>query len=223
MTLTHTYAVLGDHELGDLELLAIALGNNSDSIARAASLVARLGGLDALARAEVQELMQAGMDQHQAAQLHASIAFGRRKRQRPEQLDSPVVSTEDAYRLFEPRLRDASFEELHALYLDRRRRPLGLRKLTSGSDQFTVVDARQIYRIGISVGAAALILAHNHPSGDPTPSVQDCDVTRRVASAGQAIGISLLDHLVLGDQTYTSMAQRGLVSLPISASSDWIK
>lgn len=222
MTATHAYAIRGDEDLGDLELLAIALGE-AECTATAARLVGSMGSLSALAVAEVEQLIAAGVSHDAAARLHAALAFARRVRTRTGSLDAPVCSGDDAHALFEPRLRDAGVEELHALYLDRRRRPLALRMLTRGSDQFTVVDSRQIYRIGIAVGAAAVILAHNHPSGDPTPSVQDCDVTRRVADAGRTIGITLLDHLVLGRSSYTSMAAQGLVSLGVSNSSDWIR
>jgi len=102
------------------------------------------------------------------------------------------------------------YESLSALFLDRRRRLVGGRTLTVGSSGFTVVDPKQIFREAVEMGADAVILAHNHPSGDATPSSQDLNVTERVARAGRVIGIPLIDHLVLGaNGTWTSFASIG--------------
>lgn len=122
---------------------------------------------------------------------------------------TPITSPDAAVAAF----RTMSFgpdEILSALFLDRRRRLLGGRTITMGSDGFTVVDPRQIFRIAFEMGASAVILAHNHPTGDATPSSQDRDVTERVARAGRVLGLPLLDHIVLGsDGSYTSFAERG--------------
>ncbi len=95
------------------------------------------------------------------------------------------------------------------MYLDRRRRPLALRALTRGSDAYTVVDPRQVFRVAVAVGASAVILAHNHPSGDPEPSSQDVRITERLAQAGNVVGVPLVDHLVLGSPEFRSMAEEG--------------
>jgi DNA repair protein RadC len=97
------------------------------------------------------------------------------------------------------------------LFLDRRRRLLAHRALTRGSDAFTVVDPRQVFRVAVGCSASAVILAHNHPSGDPTPSRQDEDVTRRVVQAGRTLGIPVLDHLVVAGARYVSLAESGAV------------
>lgn len=85
------------------------------------------------------------------------------------------------------------------------------RRLTHGSDAFTVVEPRQVFRYAVGLGASAVILAHNHPSGDPTPSAQDREVTTRVARAGALLGLPLLDHLVAGDGAWVSLAAEGLL------------
>ena len=113
-------------------------------------------------------------------------------------------------------------EQLHALYLDRRRYPVALRRLTQGSDRYTVVDPRQIFRTAMGVGASAVILAHNHPSGDPAPSEQDCHVTERVARAGETLDIVLLDHLVVGHRGYRSMAEEGLLPQWTAPAALWL-
>jgi DNA repair protein RadC len=108
-------------------------------------------------------------------------------------------------------LRALEHEELHALYLDRRNRPMAVRALTRGSDAFTIVDPRQVFRPAVRLGALAVILAHNHPSGDPSPSPADLEVTRRVDRAGKVLGIRLLDHLVITAGAETSIAERGVL------------
>lgn len=114
------------------------------------------------------------------------------------------------------------YEILAAIYLDRRRRVIGARTLTIGSSAFTVVDPQQIFREALELGANVLILAHNHPSGDPSPSSQDRDVTERVSRAGRVLGISLLDHLVLGSQDrWVSFASEGLLPVWSETSAIW--
>lgn len=103
-------------------------------------------------------------------------------------------------------------EQLVAVYLDRRHRVISSRVLSRGSDAFTVVDPKQIYRHALVLGANAVIMAHNHPSGDARPSHQDIEVTRRTAAAGKAIGIPLLDHIVVvrgGEGSHRSLAELG--------------
>lgn len=131
------------------------------------------------------------------------------------QLEAPIRTPDDSYEALAPHLLGHGEERLVALALDRRRRPLGAQVLTIGTDRFCIVDPRQIYRWALlqgttGAGASAIIIGHNHPSGDPAPSAQDLDVTRRVAQAGRILGIPLLDHLVIAGTTgWCSLAQRG--------------
>lgn len=128
-----------------------------------------------------------------------------------------VVSTpEAAAAIVRPLLAGRETEALVAIALDRRRRVIETAMLTEGSDAFTVVCSRQILRWCLTRKRSCngLILAHNHPSGDPAPSPQDREVTRRVAHAGRVVGIPLLDHIVIGDGTsFRSLAADG--DLPI--------
>ena len=119
----------------------------------------------------------------------------------PTTHSSPIASTDDAYAAVAPLVAGHPLEHFAAVALDRRHRVIASRVLTVGSDCYTVVCPRQIYRWALQQGpsgACAIIIAHNHPSGDPTPSEQDREVTRRVRRAGEAIGIPLLDHIVVG-------------------------
>ena len=207
------YAVEGAEPFGDAELVALVLGTgaagrSATGIAR--ELLERFDGLEGLAGTEVVELATVpGIGLARAVRLHAGLSVGRRSlRARPR---SRIGGPADAAGLFLDRLRGRPTEELHALYLDRRHGVLGLRRLSVGSPSATVVDPRQVYRPGVALGASAVILAHNHPSGDPEPSAQDREVTRRVVQAGRVLGVPLLDHLVIGGERWVSLAERGVV------------
>jgi DNA repair protein RadC len=205
--------------LGDVELLGLLLGAPGRSTA--AALLDRFGSVAALARAEEGELCAVrGIGPLRAARLRAAFHLGRRSL-----CDAPtdgiVVDAGSAFAHLGPALVGLGHEELHALYLDRRRRPVAHRRLTKGSDRFTVVDPRQIFRPAVALGSAAVVLAHNHPSGDPTPSSQDREVTRRVAAAGRVIGVDLLDHLVIAGEAFVSLRERGELGGPEPLAAAW--
>jgi DNA repair protein RadC len=208
------YALHGDAECGDIELLALVIGTGAagrSAAAIALDLLDRFGGLDGIAQAAPTSLEAVpGVGAARAVRIHAGLRLGRRLG-RPGTAPSPIRSPEDASRVLRPGLVDLVVEELHALYLDRRHRPVALRALTRGTDAFTIVDPRQVFRPAVGMGASAVILAHNHPSGDPTPSREDHDVTDRVVRAGRVIGVGLLDHLVIARGGEVSMASTGVL------------
>ncbi len=194
------YLASGPDPFGDAELTALLVGTGAggrSALEIAADLLRRHGGLAGLARCDPGELAAVpGIGPARAVRLHAALEMGRRSLRHPS--PAPVVDgPEAAARQLAPPLRGLAHEELHALYLDRRNRPVAHRRLTRGSSSYTVVDPRQVFRPAVQLGAAGVILAHNHPSGDPTPSVQDREVTRRTRRAGEVLGIHLVDHLVV--------------------------
>lgn len=212
------YIVHGPEELGDIELVALLLGTGAggrSALSISADLVSRFGGLRGLARAEPDRLRTIpGVGLARAVRLHAALEAGRRAHVVPLPTSPVVSSPAEAAAVLLPRVRHLPVEELHALYLDRRNRLLGARRLTRGSDGFTVVDPKQVFRPAVELGAAGVLMAHNHPSGDPTPSAMDREVTRRTASAGKVLGVRLLDHLVLAGERWTSLAEQGCIPDP---------
>lgn len=214
MDLRERCVELGVGALSDAELLAVVLGSGVRGrpvTAVAAALLADHGGGAAgLGPAEAASLAAVpGVGLARALRVVAGVELGRRS-VRPARLsDGAIVGPESAWRVVGPRLAGLAVEELHALFLDRRHRPLAHRVISRGSDAYTVVDPRQIFRLAVGLGAAAVVIAHNHPSGDPTPSSQDREVTRRVAQAGRILGVPLLDHLVGAGDRYASFAAMG--------------
>lgn len=136
-----------------------------------------------------------------------------------------VACPEDALGHFLPLLAGYADERLAVMALDRRNRVLAVEVLTVGSDGFTIVDPRQIFRWALTVGrrpAVSVILAHNHPSGDPTPSRQDQQVTDRVIQAANTIGIRVLDHMIVCSPTvWSSMANNGQVATNYESRTMW--
>lgn len=191
----------------DAQQLAVLLGT---PLGVAADVLDRVGGLDGLLRHDAAALgALPGIGTRRAARLAAALWVGRRALTPRPDPRSPVNDANAAHAVLSPALTGLVEEELHALYLDKRNRVLAHRRLTVGSDRFTVVDARQIFRPAVALGAPAVILGHNHPSGDASPSVQDRDVTRRVSAAGRVLGIALLDHLIIGHPGWSSLRQLG--------------
>lgn len=207
------YTLYGPERFTDEELLALIIGLGSagrSSRELAAALLGRFGALPAVAEAPVEALRQVpGIGPARAVRLHAALQAGRRAARGVGSASPQVRGAEDAWLLLRPGLEGLEQEELHALYLDRRQQVLALRPLTRGSDGATIVEPRQVFRPAVQCGATSVIVAHNHPSGDPSPSAEDLAATRRLASAGQILGISLMDHLILGRGCYLSLRAEG--------------
>lgn len=207
------YLLLGPEPFSDLELVALILGTGVEGRpvrAIAADLLEKFGSAQRMADAHVTALAEIhGVGEVRAIRLHAALHFAFRfTRVLPSEV-APVRGAPDAAAWFMPSLRYLDHEELHALYLDRRGVPRHYRRVSSGSDSATIVDARQILRPAVEVGAATVIVAHNHPSGDVEPSTVDIQVTRQLQTAALLLGVSLLDHLIIGPVTWTSLAERG--------------
>lgn len=215
MQLRERYQYGDPQTFATAELLALILGTGTpgrSALSVASDLLNHFETLHNLVSAETRQLQQIdGIGPVRALRLHAALQLGRRAAQQPSPPVGMVEAIDDAVALLGPPLQGRQTEALHALYLDRRHRPLTHRQLTEGSDGCTVVDPRQIFRPAVQLGASAVILAHNHPSGDPSPSQQDRMVTRRVEQAGRVLGITLLDHLIFAGDQWTSLAARGWV------------
>lgn len=124
---------------------------------------------------------------------------------------SQVSCPEDALAIVAPLLTGRDREHCLAVNLDVKHRLLGVVTVSIGSVDHTFMAPREVFRQALLAGASAIFLAHNHPSGDPTPSADDRQVTRRLASAGATLGVDLLDHLVVGDPEWTSLARLGIL------------
>ncbi len=201
---------VGPEALSNIELLALALGGR-ESLDLAESLLLHLGSLHQLARASEAELQQiAGIGQAQSARLKALLELSRRLQLPPSDERPRIGSPSDAATLLMPKMRDLVQEEVWVLILDTRNRVIRTEVIYKGSLNSAIVRVGEVFRPAIAHSAAAILLAHNHPSGDPGPSPEDIRVTREVVQAGKLFEIAVMDHLIVGQNQYISLKERGL-------------
>ena len=204
---------LGAFALSDAELVTLLLGTGcagSRAPELAAGLLASRGGLAGLAGSDLRELMDVrGIGRTKAAALFAALELGRRLSSQRLREGDAIRSPEDVFRHFYTRLRHARQEHFFVLLLDGRHRVLGEEIVSLGTLTASLVHPREVFRPALRASAAALILVHNHPSGDPEPSPEDRTVTERLASAGELLGIPVLDHVVVAERGFRSLRDDG--------------
>ena len=195
------------------ELMAILVGSGgaSASVVEVADriLAAGSGRLRTLARAEPGELERiSGVGRATAARVVAALELGLRALEEAEPERPRIQGPSDVHDLMAPRLRDLTHEEFHVLLLNTQNRVLRDVTVTRGILDAALIHPREVFRPAILASAAAVVLVHNHPSGDPTPSPEDRLVSRQIREAGQAVGIRVLDHVVVGEGRWASAMDR---------------
>ena len=200
-------AALGADSLSHAELIAILLrtgiqGANAVEVGK--QLLQKFGTLQALAQASVSELQKVkGIGRDKAVTLVAAFALAR-KMAVELQAESPLLDNpENVARLLRESNLPKQVETLQVLLLNTRRRLIRVEEISDGTLDTLLVHPREVFKCAISANASAIVLAHNHPSGDPTPSEADVKVTRDLIRAGQLLKIEVLDHIILGRATAT--------------------
>jgi len=206
---------LGAEALSDAELLALLLrtgGRGAGALTVASRLLALRGGLQGVAGSSAREIGEVpGIGPAKSATLLAALELGRRLAGRRLRRGASIRGPEDVYRHYHASLRHAGQERFFAVLLDGRQRVLGHEIVSQGTLTASLVHPREVFRPALRACAAALILVHNHPSGDPTPSAEDRDVTSRLARAGEILGVRVLDHVVVAERGYCSLREEGLL------------
>ena len=204
---------LGATGLGDNELLAIVLGHGdprTSALELANAALVAVGGLAGLARATTDDLRRVpGIGAARSAQLIAAVEIGRRTLLRRRE-DRPQIRTAlDAAKLVVPQYGSQPVEQFGVLLLDTKHRLLRTTRVSVGTLDASVVHPREVFRAAVAAGAAAIVLFHNHPSGDPAPSDDDVALTKRLIRAGDLMGIVVLDHVIVAENSYASLRERG--------------
>lgn len=206
---------LGASSLGDNELLAIVIGAgqaNAGALDLANTLLARVGGVDGLSRARPEDLTCiTGIGAARATQVLAAVELGRRTLTRGGRPRLQLKTPREVAELLLPQFGGRSVEQFGVVLLDTKRRVIRTTIVSIGTLDASIVHPREIFREATAAGAAALVLFHNHPSGDPEPSDDDKHLTRRMVSAGIVMGIEVIDHVILGDVRYCSFRERGII------------
>ncbi len=192
------------------ELLAAIVGG-SHQVEIAYALMERFGDITKIARASVQEIVQIhGLGDAKAAALKAALELGRRVVLAKQGERLVVRSPSDAAQLLMAEMSHLEQEHFRVLFLDTRNRLLGIETLYVGSLNASNIRVSEVFRDAVKRNCAAIIVTHNHPSGDPTPSPEDVEVTRQLAEAGELLNIEVLDHLIIGRRRFVSLRERGL-------------
>lgn len=203
----------GSDALGDNELLAVLLGSGTrgrSALDIANGLLDAAAGLRGLTRMSRDELSKThGVGGARAARIQAAIELGRRSLTRDPAERPHFATPRDVASYLLPLYGNYPVERFGVLLLDTRHRLLRTRVLSVGSLDASVVHPREVFREAILAGAAAIVLFHNHPSGDPSPSRDDVSLTRRLVTAGDLMGVDVIDHIVLADSRYASMKELG--------------
>ena len=206
----------GAQILSDAQLLAILLrvGRQRVSAVQVGmDILHRFGGIAGLAHCGVDELCAIpGVGEAKAAQLKAALELGKRALASPLSKGMKITSSRDLFEHFHPTLRDLRHEIFKVILLDAKHAIVREATVSEGSLTLSIVHPREVFTMAVKESAAAVIFLHNHPSGDPTPSQEDRVLTARLVSAGDVLGIRVLDHIVVGDGRYVSFADQGWLS-----------
>ena len=208
---------MGAAALTDAELLALVL-RTGDSIGKQSaidlgrSLIQRFTDLRTLAQASVAEICRIpGAGPAKAASIKAALELANRFQARRLASNERFTSPSQVFEHFHYEFRDRRKEYFLALLLDGKNRIIKEVRISEGSLNQSIVHPREVFNPAVRESAAAIILVHNHPSGDPTPSSEDINITRRLREAGELMGVKVLDHIIIGDGTFVSFTERGIL------------
>jgi len=205
----------GAEALSAQELLALILGRGiagESVMVTAQRLLSQFGSLKGIANASVEELAQVrGIGVAKTSQIKAAFELTNRLESYAESGDKPLVKTpEDVAGLVRSRLKGKKREYFLALLLDTRNKLIRVAEISVGSLDSSVVHPREVFKEAVLASAASVIFVHNHPSGDPEASEDDIKLSKRLAEAGELMGIDVLDHIIIGDKKYLSLKREGL-------------
>ncbi|MBI4322707.1 MAG: DNA repair protein RadC [Candidatus Omnitrophica bacterium] len=207
---------LGAEALSEQELLCCILGRGiagESVLVTAQRLLKAFGDVRGIAEASVEQLAEVrGVGPAKAVQLKASAELARRVAKPRSSGPHPIDTAEAAAALLQPRLAEKKKEHFLALLLDARHHLIRISPIAVGSLSASLVHPRELFKEAIAASAACVIIAHNHPSGDPAPSEHDVTLTKRLVQAGKLLGIEVLDHLVIGSRECTSLKALGLIT-----------
>ena len=212
------FAQLGPESLSDHELVALLVGwglsgsGSTQPLSLAEKTLSYTGGLAGIEKFELAELQKIdGLGPVKTCLLQAAVELGKRAVIPAPALEKSISSATEVAEWFRCHLQNIERECIHALLLDSKHRPIKHFQVTVGSWTSCPVDPKVVFAACLRNGAPAVILIHNHPSGDPTPSRDDLELTERMVRAGRVVGITVLDHLIVGREGFTSLADQGLL------------
>ena len=207
-----------DNALGLLAAVIAHSANSSASMAAAQRLIKHFGSAQGLAYASKEEMKAIGkITDKQATALHFALELGREVCSNPLRAGEKFSSSRELYHRYKARFFSARREYFFSLHLNSKNQLIREVLISVGSLNISVVHPREVFSFAVRDSASALILLHNHPSGDPTPSREDHDCTKRLVNAGKIMGIRILDHIIIGHDEYYSFADASQLDNDIAA------
>jgi DNA repair protein RadC len=207
---------MGAGKLSNAELLALLLGTGTRS--RSATALADCilsvtpDGVDGLSECTVEELARiSGVGVAKACRIAAAVELGKRLATSPKNKRVRVSSPNEVAKLFVESMRHLKQECFRVLLLNIKNEIVAIEEVSVGNINSSIADSREVFRPAIRRGSASIILAHNHPSGNPEPSGADIEATKRLMDAGDILGVKVIDHIVIGDGNFVSMRQDNLI------------
>jgi DNA repair protein RadC len=205
----------GAEALSAQELLALIIGRGipkKSVMSIAQELIAKFGNVKAISLATIEELSQIrGIGLAKAAQIKACFELGRREGLEPELKDFDVKDPEAVVKAIRSSIKDKAKEHFKLILLNPRNKIIGISTISMGTLNASLVHPREVFKDAITHSAASVVLAHNHPSGDPDPSEDDIKITKKLVDSGKLLGIEVLDHIVIGKNNFSSFKERGLL------------
>lgn len=205
----------GPEALSAQELLALIIGrgvSKKSVMTIAQELLIKFGNVKAISEATLEELSQIkGIGFAKAAQIKACFELGKRQDLEPEQKDFDIKDPQSVVKAIRASIKDKAKEHFKLILLNTRNKILGISTISIGSLNASIVHPREVFKDAIMHNAYSVVLAHNHPSGDPEPSEDDLTMTKRLIEAGKILGIEVLDHIIITKNGYFSFKDRGLL------------
>ncbi|MEI6456046.1 MAG: DNA repair protein RadC [bacterium] len=208
------FLLKGRHALSDTELLAILIGsgNRNDSAVDLAKkiLESHKNNLQELSKAGISELIKIrGIGQARAIVILAALELGRRREASEVIVRQKITRSREAYEIFRSAMENRPYEEFWIILLNKANRLIRQSCISEGGVSGTVVDPKKIFKIALDHRASSIILGHNHPSGEVKPSEADDRITKKISEAGQLVDVTVLDHLIIGEDLYYSYTDDG--------------
>ncbi len=205
----------GPEALSAQELLALVIGRGipKKSVMNIAQeLLAKFGNIKAIGQATIEELSQIkGIGLAKAAQIKACFELGKREDLEPELKNFDIKDPEAVVKAIRASIQDKAKEHFKLILLNPRNKIIGISTISVGTLNASLVHPREVFKDAIMHSAASVVLAHNHPSGDPAPSEDDLKITKRLVDSGKLLGIEVLDHIIIAKNGFKSLANEGLI------------
>jgi DNA repair protein RadC len=205
----------GPEALSAQELFALVIGRGipkKSVMSIAQELLARFGNVKAISQATIEELSQIkGIGLAKAAQIKACFELGKREELEVEPRDFDIKNPESVVKAIRASIKDKAKEHFKLILLNPRNKVIGISTISVGTLNASLVHPREVFKDAIVHSAASVVLAHNHPSGDPEPSEDDIKITKKLVDSGKILGIEVIDHIVIGKNIFCSFKQRGLI------------